>query len=185
MDAVFVTPAHQYPTGAVISGARRGALLDWLRRREAFAIEDDYDAEYRYDRAPVGALQGMDPERIVYAGTASKTLAPGDAAGLAGGAGPAAGGGAAAAAAGGLRRLPHRAARLRRFSFPGRAGPPSAADAGPLPRPARRAGGGADRGTARGAGARDPGGAARHGPVARRATGGGRSATRPRAAGSR
>ena len=71
-----VTPAHQYPTGAVLSGARRGALLDWLRRREALAIEDDYDAEFRYDRAPVGALQGMDPERIVYAGTASKTLAP-------------------------------------------------------------------------------------------------------------
>jgi GntR family transcriptional regulator/MocR family aminotransferase len=75
-DAVLVTPAHQYPTGAVLSGARRGALLDWLRRREAVAIEDDYDAEFRYDRAPVGALQGMDPERIVYAGTASKTLAP-------------------------------------------------------------------------------------------------------------
>lgn len=76
VDAVLVTPAHQYPTGAVLSGARRGQLLDWLRRRETFAIEDDYDAEYRYDRAPVGALQGMDPERIVYAGTASKTLAP-------------------------------------------------------------------------------------------------------------
>ena len=74
--AVFVTPAHQYPTGAVLSGARRGALLEWLRRREAVAIEDDYDAEFRYDRAPVGALQGMDPERVVYAGTASKTLAP-------------------------------------------------------------------------------------------------------------
>jgi len=71
-----VTPAHQYPTGAVMSGSRRGALLDWLRRRETIAIEDDYDAEFRYDRAPVGALQGMDPERIVYAGTASKTLAP-------------------------------------------------------------------------------------------------------------
>jgi GntR family transcriptional regulator/MocR family aminotransferase len=74
--AVLVTPAHQYPTGAVMSGARRAALLDWLRRRERIAVEDDYDAEYRYDRAPVGALQGMDPERIVYAGTASKTLAP-------------------------------------------------------------------------------------------------------------
>jgi GntR family transcriptional regulator / MocR family aminotransferase len=60
----------------VLSGARRGALLDWLRRHEAFAIEDDYDAEYRYDRAPVGALQALDPERVVYAGTASKTLAP-------------------------------------------------------------------------------------------------------------
>jgi GntR family transcriptional regulator/MocR family aminotransferase len=76
VSAVFVTPAHQYPTGAVLSGARRGALLDWLRRRDAFAIEDDYDAEYRYDRAPVGALQAIDPERIIYAGTASKTLAP-------------------------------------------------------------------------------------------------------------
>jgi GntR family transcriptional regulator/MocR family aminotransferase len=76
VDAVIMTPAHQYPTGAVLSGARRGALLDWLRRSGALAIEDDYDAEYRYDRAPVGALQGMDPEHIVYAGTASKTLAP-------------------------------------------------------------------------------------------------------------
>jgi GntR family transcriptional regulator / MocR family aminotransferase len=75
-DVVLVTPAHQYPMGAVMSGSRRAALLEWLRRREAIAIEDDYDAEFRYDRAPVGALQGMDPERIVYAGTASKTLAP-------------------------------------------------------------------------------------------------------------
>lgn len=75
-DAVVVTPAHQYPTGAVLSGERRAALLDWLRRKDAIAIEDDYDAEYRYDRAPVGALQALDPARIVYAGTASKTLAP-------------------------------------------------------------------------------------------------------------
>lgn len=75
-DAVVVTPAHQYPTGAVLSGERRAALLDWLRRKDAIAIEDDYDAEYRYDRAPVGALQSLDPARIVYAGTASKTLAP-------------------------------------------------------------------------------------------------------------
>ena len=58
---MLLTPAHQYPTGAVLSGARRGALLDWLRRREAIAIEDDYDAEFRYDRAPVGALQGWIP----------------------------------------------------------------------------------------------------------------------------
>jgi GntR family transcriptional regulator / MocR family aminotransferase len=76
VDAVVVTPAHQFPTGAVLSGARRTALLAWLRRRDAIAIEDDYDAEYRYDRAPVGALQGLEPERIVYAGSASKTLAP-------------------------------------------------------------------------------------------------------------
>jgi GntR family transcriptional regulator/MocR family aminotransferase len=76
VDAVVLTPAHQFPSGAVLSGERRAALLDWLRARDAVAIEDDYDAEYRYDRAPVGALQGLEPERIVYAGTTSKTLAP-------------------------------------------------------------------------------------------------------------
>jgi GntR family transcriptional regulator/MocR family aminotransferase len=75
-DAVILTPAHQHPTGVVLSGERRTALLAWLRERGAIAIEDDYDAEYRYDRAAVGALQGLEPERIVYAGTASKTLAP-------------------------------------------------------------------------------------------------------------
>ena len=75
-DAIIVTPAHQYPTGAVLSGERRAGLLEWLRRNDAIAVEDDYDAEYRYDRAPVGALQALDPDRIVYAGTASKTLAP-------------------------------------------------------------------------------------------------------------
>ncbi len=75
-DVVIVTPAHQYPTGAVLAGERRTALLEWLRRRDAIAIEDDYDAEFRYDRAPVGALQALDSQRIVYAGTASKTLAP-------------------------------------------------------------------------------------------------------------
>jgi len=75
-DAVIVTPAHQYPSGAVLSGERRAALLEWLRRTDGTVVEDDYDAEYRYDRAPVGALQSLDPRRIVYAGTASKTLAP-------------------------------------------------------------------------------------------------------------
>jgi GntR family transcriptional regulator/MocR family aminotransferase len=76
VDAVALTPAHQHPTGAVLSGERRTALLAWLRRSGAVAIEDDYDAEYRYDRAAVGALQGLEPDRIVYAGSASKTLAP-------------------------------------------------------------------------------------------------------------
>ena len=75
-DAVVVTPAHQHPTGAVLSGARRTALLGWLRERDAVAIEDDYDAEYRYDRAAVGALQGLEPDRVAYAGSTSKTLAP-------------------------------------------------------------------------------------------------------------
>ena len=73
---MVVTPAHQHPTGAVLSGERRAALLAWLREHDAVAIEDDYDAEYRYDRAAVGALQGLEPDRVVYAGSASKTLAP-------------------------------------------------------------------------------------------------------------
>ena len=75
-DAIVLTPAHQHPTGVVLTGERRTALLGWLRRRDALAIEDDYDAEFRYDRAAVGALQGLDPDRVVYAGSASKTLAP-------------------------------------------------------------------------------------------------------------
>jgi GntR family transcriptional regulator / MocR family aminotransferase len=75
-DAVVLTPAHQHPTGVVLSGERRMRLLAWLRQRDAVAIEDDYDAEYRYDRAAVGALQGLEPDRVVYAGSASKTLAP-------------------------------------------------------------------------------------------------------------
>jgi GntR family transcriptional regulator / MocR family aminotransferase len=76
VDAVLVTPAHQFPSGAVLAAKRRTALLSWLRDRDALAIEDDYDAEYRYDRQPVGALQGLEPERIVYGGSVSKTLAP-------------------------------------------------------------------------------------------------------------
>ena len=75
-DAVVLTPAHQHPTGVVLTGARRTALLAWLRASGAIAIEDDYDSEYRYDRAAIGALQGLDPDRVIYAGSASKTLAP-------------------------------------------------------------------------------------------------------------
>jgi GntR family transcriptional regulator/MocR family aminotransferase len=75
-DAVLLMPAHQHPTGVVLSGERRTELLAWLRERDAIAMEDDYDAEYRYDRAAVGALQGLEPERVVYAGSVSKTLAP-------------------------------------------------------------------------------------------------------------
>lgn len=76
VTGVILTPAHQFPTGAVLSGDRRTALLSWLRDRKAYAIEDDYDAEFRYDRAAIGALQGLEPDRVIYAGTASKTLAP-------------------------------------------------------------------------------------------------------------
>jgi GntR family transcriptional regulator/MocR family aminotransferase len=74
--AVVLTPAHQHPTGVVLTPERRGALMQWLREHDAVAIEDDYDAEYRYDRAAVGALQGLEPDRVVYCGSASKTLAP-------------------------------------------------------------------------------------------------------------
>jgi len=76
-DAVVLTPSHQWPTGSVLSAENRSAVLRWAAERGAVVIEDDYDAEYRYDRTPVGALQGMAPDRVVYAGSASKTLAPG------------------------------------------------------------------------------------------------------------
>ena len=76
VDAVVLTPAHQHPTGVVLAPERRTALIAWLRATGAVAIEDDYDAEYRYDRPAVGALQGLDPEHVVYAGTVSKVLAP-------------------------------------------------------------------------------------------------------------
>ena len=75
-DAVVVTPAHQFPTGVVLAPERRAALADWASAAGAFVLEDDYDAEYRYDRAPVGAVQGLAADRVVYAGTVSKTLAP-------------------------------------------------------------------------------------------------------------
>ena len=76
-DAVLVTPAHQFPTGVVLSAERRGALAAWARETGALVIEDDYDAEYRYDRAPVGAVQGLAPEHVIHAHSVSKTLAPG------------------------------------------------------------------------------------------------------------
>lgn len=75
--AVLVTPAHQYPLGVIMSPARRTAMVEWARRCRAVIIEDDYDGEFRYDRQPVGALQHLDPEHVIYVGTASKTLAPG------------------------------------------------------------------------------------------------------------
>ncbi|MFV8048673.1 PLP-dependent aminotransferase family protein [Mycobacterium sp. 48b] len=73
---VLTTPAHQSPTGVVLSATRRTELLEWAQHGRLI-IEDDYDAEYRYDRAPVGALQGVAPDRVVYLGSTSKTLAPG------------------------------------------------------------------------------------------------------------
>jgi GntR family transcriptional regulator / MocR family aminotransferase len=76
VDAVALAPAHQFPTGAVLCAARRLALVEWARTHDALIVEDDYDAEYRYDRQPIGSLQGLAPEYVVYAGSTSKTLAP-------------------------------------------------------------------------------------------------------------
>jgi GntR family transcriptional regulator/MocR family aminotransferase len=75
--AVIVTPAHQFPVGCVLSPQRRHELIAWARARRGFIVEDDYDAEYRYDGSAVGAIQGLAPDRVVYTGSASKTLAPG------------------------------------------------------------------------------------------------------------
>jgi GntR family transcriptional regulator / MocR family aminotransferase len=72
----LVTPAHQFPTGVVLAPHRRGELLAWAAAG-GLVIEDDYDAEYRYDRAPVPALHASAPDRIAYAGSTSKALAPG------------------------------------------------------------------------------------------------------------
>ncbi|SNX62380.1 GntR family transcriptional regulator [Streptomyces sp. TLI_55] len=74
--AVVLTPAHQYPTGVTLHPSRRRAVTDWARARGGLIVEDDYDGEFRYDRQPVGALQGMAPGQVVYLGTASKTLGP-------------------------------------------------------------------------------------------------------------
>ena len=76
-DAAFAAPAHQFPLGVVLAPERRAALIEWAARSGAIVLEDDYDAEYRYDRAPVGAVQGLAPELVAYAGSVSKTLAPG------------------------------------------------------------------------------------------------------------
>ena len=75
--AVVLTPAHQSPTGALLAPERRQALLAWAADTDAILIEDDYDAEFRYDREPVGALQGLAPERVATLGSVSKSLAPG------------------------------------------------------------------------------------------------------------
>ncbi|MFD4631001.1 PLP-dependent aminotransferase family protein [Streptomyces sp. NPDC058284] len=75
--AVVTTPAHQFPSGIAYSAKRRAELLDWARSVGGLLVEDDYDGDFRYDRAPVGALQGLDPEHVAYTGSVSKSLAPG------------------------------------------------------------------------------------------------------------
>ncbi|QTD97851.1 PLP-dependent aminotransferase family protein [Streptomyces cyanogenus] len=74
--AVLLTPAHQFPTGGPLHPERRAAVIDWARVRDAVVLEDDYDGEFRYDRRPVGALQGLDPERVIHIGSVSKSLSP-------------------------------------------------------------------------------------------------------------
>ncbi|MES9522159.1 PLP-dependent aminotransferase family protein [Streptomyces capoamus] len=74
--AVLLTPAHQFPTGGPLHPERRAAVIDWARVQGAVVLEDDYDGEFRYDRRPVGALQGLDPERVIYLGSVSKSLSP-------------------------------------------------------------------------------------------------------------
>jgi GntR family transcriptional regulator/MocR family aminotransferase len=75
-ESVLLTPAHQFPTGYALSADRRVAVLEWARSAHRFVLEDDYDGEFRFDRKPIGALQGLDPDRVVYFGTASKSIAP-------------------------------------------------------------------------------------------------------------
>jgi GntR family transcriptional regulator/MocR family aminotransferase len=77
VGAVLMTPAHQYPTGVELGPDRRAAAVDWARASGGLILEDDYDGEFRYDRHPVGALQVLDPQRVVYFGSVSKSLAPG------------------------------------------------------------------------------------------------------------
>jgi GntR family transcriptional regulator/MocR family aminotransferase len=76
LSAVVVTPAHQFPTGVVLSPDRRTALIAWAAQTGGLIIEDDYDAEFRYDRDPVGCLQGMAPQSVALVGSVSKALAP-------------------------------------------------------------------------------------------------------------
>ncbi|MEV6299508.1 PLP-dependent aminotransferase family protein [Actinoplanes sp. NPDC051861] len=74
--AAVTTPSHQFPLGVTLSPRRRIELLDWARRTGSVVLEDDYDGEFRYDRQPVGALQALAPDLVVYTGTVSKTIAP-------------------------------------------------------------------------------------------------------------
>jgi GntR family transcriptional regulator/MocR family aminotransferase len=74
--AVIAAPAHQFPRGVVLTPERRAALLGWAHRVDGLVLEDDYDAEFRYDRSPVSTIQGMDARHVVLLGSLSKTLSP-------------------------------------------------------------------------------------------------------------
>ena len=137
---VLVAPAHSYPTGAVLAPQRRVELAEWARATDALIIEDDYDAEFRYDRAPIGALQGLRPDRVVYGGSVEQDAEP-DRCGV----GWLAGARVADAATCGARSStttsrPARStsSRSRRFIETRRPRPPPAPRAARLPAPARR-----------------------------------------------
>lgn len=76
LRAVLVTPVHQFPTGSVLSPDRRRRLLEWAGSCDGLIVEDDYDSEYRYDRTPLGTIQGVAPDHVLLIGTVSKSLAP-------------------------------------------------------------------------------------------------------------
>jgi GntR family transcriptional regulator/MocR family aminotransferase len=76
VDSVVVSPAHQFPTGVALAADRRAGLIGWARTTGGLVIEDDYDAELRYERSPVGAVQGLAPEHVAYVGSTGKTLVP-------------------------------------------------------------------------------------------------------------
>jgi GntR family transcriptional regulator/MocR family aminotransferase len=76
-DAAVLTPAHQFPLGAALAATRRTEVVRWATEGGRLVVEDDYDGEFRYDRQPIGAMQALAPDHVIYAGTASKSLAPG------------------------------------------------------------------------------------------------------------
>jgi GntR family transcriptional regulator/MocR family aminotransferase len=76
VPAVLLTPAHHNPYGMTLHPSRRTAVVDWAQRTDGYVIDDDYDGEFRYDRQPIGALQALSPERVVYLGSVSKSLSP-------------------------------------------------------------------------------------------------------------
>lgn len=73
---IYITPSHQFPLGSTLSIQRRIELVEWARQADAYILEDNYDNEFRFEGTPVSSLQGLDPERVIYAGTFSKILCP-------------------------------------------------------------------------------------------------------------
>ena len=76
VPAVLLTPAHHNPYGMPLHPSRRTAVVEWAQRTDGYVMDDDYDGEFRYDRQPIGALQALSPERVVYLGSGSKSLSP-------------------------------------------------------------------------------------------------------------